>query len=458
MACLTVLSATACNGDDIKPGLPNYEQIQAEEMTFGAWYGPKPTLQEFQQFKDCGFNLLFILGHLTGWIGEPEVEKALELCDTLGIKAFVDGTHEEEKMKTLVTKYKRYSSFQGFNYDEPVLYNNKINQAKGLIPLSPFVEEFAKNHPDVEFLVNLNPCSNLSFEWGTPPFTYDEYLDAVESCVNVHYKDTNVRKWLSCDDYPLYVDKSRRNPYYLKELWLCCLEHLAEDKRVSKLGLTSHFFIQSMPFGWDTDAQSRNRIPSYNDLRLQLYTVMAFGYDAVSFFCYAMPPTGVEFMEDQYALLDRDGNKTHIYDDTKKVIGEVKKFSNTYMQFNDGWQGVYPVLGSNNVAKNAYYYNAGFDSLQHRLSAVKGVQNVTATEDTLLGLLQDKDGRPGYVIVNYNDTTKNVTDSVEITLKNYDRALVFVDGEKRDVALVNGKLKLNLGVGEGVFVIPYLSE
>lgn len=442
----------------IQNDLPNYDKVEADKMLFGAWYGPEPTLEKFQEFKDCGFDMLFLLGHLTGWIGEEEIETSLALCDKLGIDAFVDGTHEEEQMRQLVSTYKQYSSFKGFNYDEPVIYNNIINQATGLTGLNAFVKEFSTEHPDVEFLVNLNPYSSLTYDWGTPAFTYEEYLEALETNVNVHYADKKVRTWLSCDDYPLYVNTAKNNACYLKPLWLKCLEYLAEERRKSKLCLTNHFFVQSMPFGLETDEESRNRVPTYNDLRLQLYTAMAFGYDAISFFCYATPPVGIEFTDKQYALLNANGEKTQIYYDSQKLIAELKKFSNTYMQFNKGWQGICTVLGSNNLSKDSSYRNSGFDGMQHPItdfSTVKGLQNVTATEDTVIGVLQDKDGRPGYVVVNYNETTYHLSSTVEITLDGYNGALVFVNGEKQYVTAINGKIILQLDVGEGVFIIPY---
>ena len=318
---------------DINMGLPNYDEVEAKPLLFGAWYGPTPTLDNFQDFKDCGFNLLFLLGHLTGGIGDARTETTLSLCDELGIQAFVDATAEDDKIIPLAPVYKKHPSFKGYNYDEPVLYNNVLTKATGLYLLNDLVKELAAKHPDLEFLVNLNPCSTCHFPWGTPPFTYDDCISAVERCINAHYKNLPVRKWLSCDDYPLFIDNEEQT-YFLKEPWLQGLEYLAQDKRTSVMPITTNFFIQSMPFGQPQHVQNRNRVPTYNDLRLQVYTALAFGYDAISFFCYAMPQQGGDFQPNHYALLDYSGKKTQIYYDSKAIISEVQAFSNTYMQFN----------------------------------------------------------------------------------------------------------------------------
>ena len=46
----------------IEKGLPDYDSVKANKMLFGAWYAPNPTLEDMQDFKDCGFNMLFLLG------------------------------------------------------------------------------------------------------------------------------------------------------------------------------------------------------------------------------------------------------------------------------------------------------------------------------------------------------------------------------------------------------------
>lgn len=444
--------------ESITSNLPDYDKENADKMVFNAWFTPEITEENFKAYKECGFNYMFLQGNNVGALGGTKMTEAMELCEKLDIKVYVDVTKAESAMLTLAEKFVKYKCFMGFNYDEPVIHSSTLNGTTGIVELSPYVTALRDKYPQVEFLVNLNPSSNVSFPWGTEPFTFSEYLQALSDNILSVYSDTNTRKWLSCDDYPLYRDTSAKKQYYLKTEWLQCLEYLANKKRDSEMKLDSNFFIQSMPFG--TEAKSRDRVPSYNDLRLQMYTVMAFGYDSVSFFCYGTPPAveGGEFTEKQVALVDRSGNKTELWTNSQKLISEINEFSHTYMQFNDNWVGVLPLLGTNNTSKDDMYYNNSFDTMVSPLGGanrLKGVKSVEATEDSIVGYMQDKDGNPGYMVVNYNDTTENKKSAVTFKFANYNKAYVYIDGAKKEVTLKNNELTLNLDVGEGVFVIPY---
>ena len=466
LALLMAFSVASCspkgesssgNGSNIEgthsKGLPDYDAVKADEMVFMGWYSPTISRENFETYKACGFNYIFLQGNV-GPVGGSAVIEALELCEELDIKAFVDISQAEDLLLSSAERFSKYNSFVGFNYDEPVIYTNTLNDRLGIVELSAYVKAMHKQQPKAEFLVNLNPTNAVGYPWGTPPFTYAEYLQAQQTYINSIYAGSDCDNWISCDDYPLCRNTSAKTEYYLKTTWLQNLEYLANVKRDSEIPLTSNFFIQTMPLGTDKD-----RIPTYNDLRLQLYTLMAYGYDSASFFCYATPPQTGEFNREQAALIDRNGNKTSIYTDSQKVIGEITKFSNTYMQFNDNWLGIFPILGSNNTAKDDMYYNNSFDCLMQPIKtekALKGVKALTATEDTIVGYMQDNVGNPGYMAVNYNDTTYGKKSDVTFTFNKYNKAYVYIDGVKEDVVLKNNQLTLHLDIGEGVFVIPYV--
>ena len=436
--------------------LPDYDAIKADKLILNGWFAPEVSRESFQEYKDCGFNYMFLMGQNVGSLGGTKMFEAMDLCEELDIKVFVDITRNDAAILNMTDLLVKYDCFVGYNYDEPVIHSSSLNGTTGIVELAPYIEAMHEKYPEVEFLINLNPCSNIGLSWGTEPFTYEEYLDAWFTYTASIFKDSSCRNWLSCDDYPLYRDTSSKTEYFLKSTWLQNLEYLSAAKRDSDTEITSNFFIQSMPFG--VGAKSRDRVPSYEDLRLQMYSCMAYGYDSISFFCYGTPPGTGEFTEEQTALIDREGNKTQIWHDTKKLLSEIEKFSNTYMQFNDNWIGTLPILGSNNLAEDDMYYNNSFDALLEPLSGanrLKGVKSVTATEDSIVGYMQDSEGNTGYMVVNYNDTTYKKKSDVVFTFTNYNRAYVYIDGVKTDVVLTNNQLTLNLDIGEGVFVIPY---
>ena len=438
--------------------LPDYDAVQADQLIFNGWFAPEVSREKFVEYKECGFNYMFMMGQNVGSLGSAKMFEAMDLCEELDIKVFIDVTRNDMAILSMADQLTKYDCFVGFNYDEPVIHSSSLNGTTGIVELAPYIEALHKKHPDVEFLVNLNPSSNTGLSWGTEPFTYEEYLDAWFDYTASIFEGSSCRNWLSCDDYPLYRDTSSKTEFFLKTTWLQNLEYLSAAKRDSETPITSNFFIQSMPFG--VGAKSRDRVPTYEDLRLQMYSCLAYGYDSISFFCYGTPPAteGGEFTQSQNALIDRDGNKTQIWYDTQTLLAEISKFSNTYMQFNDNWIGTLPILGSNNLAKDDMYYNNSFDVLMQplTLNRLKGVKNVTATEDSIVGYMQDSEGNPGYIVVNYNDTTYKKKSDVTFTFNGYNRAYVYIDGEKHDVGFTNHQLTLNLDIGEGVFVIPYI--
>ena len=74
LAALMAISLAACgsNGNSTdgdcssgiveEKGLPDYDAVQAEQMIFNGWFAPKVTKESFQEYKDCGFNYIFLMG------------------------------------------------------------------------------------------------------------------------------------------------------------------------------------------------------------------------------------------------------------------------------------------------------------------------------------------------------------------------------------------------------------
>ena len=77
--------------------------------------------------------------------------------------------------------------------------------------------------------------------------------------------------------------------------------------------------------------------------------------------------------------------------------------------------------------------------------------------DTLFGYFTDVDAREALMLVNYNETSSAQNDTVKISFdaSRYRYCQVYRGGSKQIVELSDGVLELELGIGEGVFVIPY---
>ena len=82
------------------------------------------------------------------------------------------------------------------------------------------------------------------------------------------------------------------------------------------------------------------------------------------------------------------------------------------------------------------------------------IERYTAEQDTLIGVFKDKQGEDGFMVVNFTDPAKNLSDMVELTFKDTAYAVVIIDGQLTTIKLNNGVLKLKLDSGDGAFVIP----
>lgn len=84
--------------------------------------------------------------------GTPKMEKALEMCDKFGIKAFVDISGRLDLIEECIDEYMKHPSFEGFNYDEPVIYRNTLTKMDGIVDIAPVVEKCIRNIRRLSFL------------------------------------------------------------------------------------------------------------------------------------------------------------------------------------------------------------------------------------------------------------------------------------------------------------------
>ena len=130
---------------------------------------------------------------------------------------------------------------------------------------------------------------------------------------------------------------------------------------------------------------------------------------------------------------------------------------------------IFDVLADEKNYPIYFHCNAGADrtgTLAFLIESVLGVsesdsvpslKEVTTSQDTLFGYFNDEDGNDGIMAVNYNETSLNLTDEIALTFdgSKYNKAVCYIGGEKVIKTLNKGKLNLTLGVGEGVFIIPF---
>ena len=100
LAAALAFSAFGCagsgGGESVeKTELPNYDAVQAEKMILNGWFAPEVSRESFQEYKDCGFNYMFLIGQNIGSLGGAKMFEAMDICEELDIKVFIDVTRAD---------------------------------------------------------------------------------------------------------------------------------------------------------------------------------------------------------------------------------------------------------------------------------------------------------------------------------------------------------------------------
>ena len=459
-ALAIVFAATSCGGtgndsDMNKITLPNYDEYETEyETVISGWLIPS-SLNEtnVKWIKEAGISALFACGAGDVVLSFPTYDQkakaALDLLGSNGVKVYVNTGSRDGASYRNISSFKQNSAVLGMALDEP-------NKAE-ITSMAQQVEWWNQNADGRNFYCNLYPsfAQVVQNEFNGDYASYLRYY-----CDNVLNNLSTGERWLSADRYPLTYDNDGNK--CLDNAWLSDVQILANVAKQYK-NVKTNFFIQTMPYGIKEDGSpngaiygSRDRVPTYEDIRMQEYALAAFGYDGISLFCYATPLVGFEFAESQEAMISRSGEKTGIYESVKKANSEILAFDHVLQQFD--WIGTFTNDAGQTNDDKPRTQNSSF-RLLNRISvkSVLSLNSVTTSRDTLFGYFNDVDGNDGIMVVNYNETSLNLTDEVTLNFDSskYNKAICYVGGKKQVVNLSGGKLNLELGVGEGVFVIPY---
>ncbi len=174
-------------------------------------------------------------------------------------------------------------------FDEPGL---------NLIPMLKQRRDWIKAiAPDVPVHINLHPHASVR-ALGT-----DYYTDYVRKMVEGTGMDI-----LSYDHYPVLIDGSVMNEWYR------CLE--ANYQVGKEKGVPIWLFTASC--GMDYERPAR-QIPTMNNLRLQVYTDLAYGAPVVQYFVYR------SYSKQCIAPITVDGKYTYLYDLVKEFNAEVHR-------------------------------------------------------------------------------------------------------------------------------------
>ncbi len=288
--------------------------------------------------------------------------------------------------------------------------------------------------------------SNIGSSFETYVTTYAEILSGIDS--------------VGFDSYPFgykYVDKpigTDTTEYTFKDAWFSLLERYSALDNGYTTCIQTYTAGQTTTSSWGTKTTTYNLIQYEAEISMQTYIALAYGYTNLDYFTYG-------------DRIDYDKQVTaEIYQDVPVQWNNYSDWTQGYtLKSMYGWIqntnaeaiSLYDVLGK--FTRNGVQLITGSTTNSIFGSATTtnttNAIGVTSTYDMVVGGFTCGDYN-GYLAVNAGLPTKgNGTTTASFTLgTSYTKAIVYVDGEARVERITDGVLTMNIGLGEGVFIIP----
>ncbi|MGJ7029948.1 beta-galactosidase [Niabella hirudinis] len=274
-------------------GAITQKAVAQEKIPILAWYSipaTDATLERYQELKEAGFNLTF--SHTSNF---EDAKKALDLSAAVGIKSIFTCEELHSAPEATVNKIKNHPGLAGyFLQDEPV--------CDGFPKLGKWAARIKKTDDKHYCYLNLLPGMVSKEALG----------DTYEGYVRRFIKEVNIQV-LSFDFYPIVKDQVRQQ-------WYENLEIISRESRRS-----------GKPFWAFALATAHNDYPVPNaaQLRLQMYTNLAYGAQYLQYFTYWNPETTTwDFHEAPITLKKK---RSPVYDCIREVNAELQKRAFVFM-------------------------------------------------------------------------------------------------------------------------------
>lgn len=358
------------------------------------------SLERYQEVADAGFT------HAMPGLeqGAPTVQdnqRTLDFCQAVGIKAFLyDGRmptgfgangEGKERIDAIVADYAKHPAFAGyFIGDEP-----GAGAFPALAQTFAYLAEKDPNHPAY---VNLYPNYCPPTGLGTP--TYDAYIQQWLAQVKPAI--------LSYDHYH-FLSKSDR-PGFFENLSIVRREALKANVPFWQIALLVNHFDY--------------RLPTEPEKRFEVMQTMAYGGKGFMYFTYWQP--GKDWGT---AMINLDGTRTHQYDEVKRINRDVQAIGKHLIK-----------------AKSTAVFEYG----QPGDTMHTGADIVRFPGPHITVGLFDGPGQTRYAMFANRDYKNEAI--AFVTLETGGKKLQLLDKQSRDwrdVALVDGKVRLKLAAGDG---------
>jgi hypothetical protein len=260
------------------------------EIPILAWYGIPPeetTPERFRELKESGITM-----NLTNYPDATSMAKALDVARKAGISMIVSCPELKTDPASTVKRFRSHPATAGYMLrDEP---------GRDDFPELGDWARAIQAEDDRHFCyLNLFPNYADEKQLGTP--TYREHVDLFIKEVPVPV--------ISFDHYPVIGDS-------LRPEWYENLEIISAAAR--KAGKPFWAFALTVAHG-------AYPIPTLAELRLQVFSDLAYGAQGIQYFTY-WTPSGTPW-DFHHGPITEGGLRTEVWDRMKQVNGEIKALS-----------------------------------------------------------------------------------------------------------------------------------
>ena len=303
-----IITATASDGRSTAAKLPLLvrdpysDATRTTFMTMG-YRGPKnhqATPETFQKLADAGIKMI------TVETDEGAFMHQLDLADQVGMKCMPVVWDQAERYDRDPENYTGLDEIINRLKDHPATYAYHIYDE----PSTKLIPSLKLRKEKIESLDRKHPVYiNLLCEASPEGLGVSNYRDYVETYI----RDCDL-KFLSFDLYPCRPEGDPDYPDGIVSYWWRCNEIVAELTK--KYGIPWWAFAASC---WIDKEQHLFAKPTLENLRLQVYTNLAYGAQVIQYFVI------LQYGGTDYAPLMIDGTWTGAYDTLKEFNTELHR-------------------------------------------------------------------------------------------------------------------------------------
>ena len=489
--------ATGCDKKvDLTVNAPDYSNSTAQFMTYGYqaimddWYAVDGirtyldtsllTKENIEIYKEAGLNTLFIswvasyngsetkpswatskTKQVMDWAYELDMDvfvfnSNLSALTSLTSSLFVENPDDANNRTTFASEesldaYVRDSI--GAVMSHPACIGVSLNDEPNwkMLPQYGAVYRSVKRcYPNAYVMMNMLPYSPGSGHLNGIEKSYCEnYLSMTSEQAYLKYLqdylDYTGADYLQYDDYPIRGNNTD-NAFVLAST-LKGAQLAADFCKENNLELHKVFQTCSFKTGsWVC------RAPDVDDMYWQLNVGMAMGIKGYSYWTYfpTVNTNGEYYLEDA-CFVNREGEPNPIYYTMQTLHSELQEMAKVLSHFDYQALRTYtkaPIPGS-----------VGFLSgvIDSDLQYITNVELEEGGVVLVSELYDSANNQYGYYIVNTSDSAvaEEATQTLEISIKDFEKIQIYNMGNIENVALNNGKYTVTLECGRGIFVLPY---